>query len=91
MYWHDENDSPETYQVPDDIVDIAFKIDCRTLPLDHAQALSTALHTALPWIAEEPDLGIHTIHVAESGNGWMPRSGSSAIQGSAVWSAVDSA
>jgi len=71
MYWHDENDSPETYQVPDDIVDIAFKVDCRTLPLDHAQALSTALHTALPWIAEEPNLAIHTIHVAESGNGWM--------------------
>ena len=71
MYWQDENDNPDTYQVPEDIVDIAFRVDCRTLPLDHAQALSTALHTALPWIAEEPELAIHSIHVAESGNGWM--------------------
>lgn len=71
MYWHDENDNPETYQVPEDVVDIAFRLDCRTLLLDHAQALSTALHTALPWIVDEPELAIHTIHVAESGNGWM--------------------
>ncbi len=71
MYWQDENENPDTYQVPEDVVDIAFKVDCRTLPLDHAQALSLALHAALPWIAEEPKLAIHTIHVAESGNGWM--------------------
>ncbi len=71
MYWQDEKNSPDTYQVPEDVVDIAFRVDCRTLPLDHAQALSIALHNALPWISEEPELAIHSIHVAESGNGWI--------------------
>lgn len=71
MYWQEKSDNPESYQVPEDIVDLAFKIDCRSLPLDHAQALSSALHIALPWLAEETEIAIHSIHVAESGNGWM--------------------
>lgn len=57
--------------VPDDIVDLAFRIDCRSLPLDHADTLPPALQQVLPWLAEETRAGIHLIHGAESGNGWM--------------------
>ena len=32
--------------------------------------MSQALYEALPWIKEEPELGIHQIHGATSGNGW---------------------
>jgi CRISPR-associated protein Cas6 len=41
------------------------------LPLDHAYGFSTAVRTALPWINEEVQAGIHLVHGAESGNGWM--------------------
>ncbi len=71
LYWQDENDSPELYQVPDDIVDILFKVRCPALPIDHHQALSDAIQQAMPWIATEEDAAIPAIHVAESGNGWM--------------------
>ena len=70
MYWQ-ENESRQRFQVPDDIVDFAYRIDCPTLPLEHAYALSRALHEALPWLADEERAGVHLIHGAESGNGWM--------------------
>lgn len=75
MYWQESNDGQQ-YVVPGDIVDVAFGIRCRTLPVDHAWALSSALRAVLPWLEGEAGAGIHPIHVAESGNGWMrPESG----------------
>ncbi|WJW74339.1 type I-MYXAN CRISPR-associated protein Cas6/Cmx6 [Thiohalobacter sp. IOR34] len=71
MFWQEDIEDDTPYQVPDDIVDLSFRIDCRTLPLDHAHALSSALLAALPWLEEEPDAGVHLIHGAESGNGWF--------------------
>jgi CRISPR-associated protein Cas6 len=71
MYWQDDADRTATYVVPDDILDLNFKVDCRSLPLDHAHALSEAIHEALPWIGGESLAGIHLIHGAESGNGWI--------------------
>ncbi|HEY0722016.1 MAG TPA: type I-MYXAN CRISPR-associated protein Cas6/Cmx6 [Gammaproteobacteria bacterium] len=70
MFWQEE-ENPEHFVVPDRIVDLAFAIDCKTLPVDHAQALSDAIMSVLPWFANEPEAGMHVIHVAESGNGWM--------------------
>jgi CRISPR-associated protein Cas6 len=70
MYWQESRDS-ENFVVPDDIVDMVYGIRCRSLPVDHAYALSQAIQAALPWFAAEDRAGMHTIHVAESGNGWM--------------------
>lgn len=70
MYWQEAKEN-ERYVVPDDIADVVFSIRCRSLPVDHAYALSQAVSRALPWFAEEAHAGLHTIHVAESGNGWM--------------------
>lgn len=70
MFWQEAKEN-ERYIVPDDIVDVVFSIQCRCLPVDHAYLLSQAVSGALPWFAEEKDAGLHTIHVAESGNGWM--------------------
>lgn len=70
MFWQEDEDKDKLFQVPDDIVDINYRITARTLPLDHAYALSSALLSALPWLAEEASAGIHLIHGAESGNGW---------------------
>jgi len=71
MYWTEDIDANKKYETPDEIVDISFKLDCKTLPIDHAQALFTAIDSALPWFSEEDLTGLHLIHVAESGNGWM--------------------
>ncbi len=70
MFWQEAKEN-ERYVVPDDIVDVVYSIDCRALPVDHAYALSRAIQQALPWFSQEKDAGLHTIHVAESGNGWM--------------------
>ena len=68
--WQEEQPvSP--FVVPDDVLDLVFRIDVRCLPLDHAYALSQAILIRLPWLADEPQAGIHLIHGAESGNGWQ--------------------
>lgn len=68
MYWQEEERS-ETFEVPENILDLAFKIDCPTLPVDHAWALSQAISALLPWFAEEGAL--HIVHGGESSNGWQ--------------------
>lgn len=70
MYWQETN-RQETVVVSDDVVDVVYQIACRTLPVDHAWALSRAVQRLLPWVETEPTAGVHTIHVADSGNGWM--------------------
>jgi CRISPR-associated protein Cas6 len=71
MFWSDEADKKKGFSVPDDVVDLSFRIKCPTLPLDHAHALSTSLLDILPWLAEEEYAAIHLIHGATSGNGWF--------------------
>jgi CRISPR-associated protein Cas6 len=70
MYWSDDKEKKQVFVVPDDVVDLAYKFSCPTLPLDHAHALSGALLSELPWLADEPHAGVHLIHGAASGNGW---------------------
>lgn len=70
MFWQEDN-TETPFQVPDDILDVLFSVTCKRLPVDHAYALSAALQRAAPWIAEGVSgVGIHTIHVAGSQNGW---------------------
>ena len=71
MYWQDQEKKKQEYVVPDDVVDVSFKVQCKQLPLDHAYALSKTIQKELPWIFDEPQAGIHLIHGAESGNGWI--------------------
>ena len=69
MLWQESNkDKP--FKVTEDVVDISFRIKCNALPVDHSWALYKALSNCLPWIAEDNDIGIHSIHVAASSNGW---------------------
>ncbi len=71
MFWQDQEDEKQQFVVPDNIVDLSFKVQCKQLPLDHAHALSQTIQQALPWLDEEPHAGMHLIHGAESGNGWI--------------------
>lgn len=63
----------------EEVVDAAFAIECRSLPVDHAFALSAAIQAALPWFAEEPQAGLHTVHGAASGAGWQRPEGEDAL------------
>jgi CRISPR-associated protein Cas6 len=78
MYWQEE-DTRFSPVVRDDVIDVACDIVCRTLPVDHAYPLSQAVLAVLPWLAGEPGAGVHTIHVADSGNGWMRPEGAAAL------------
>ncbi|MGM0553998.1 MAG: type I-MYXAN CRISPR-associated protein Cas6/Cmx6 [Pseudomonadota bacterium] len=68
MFWDDTPGGAPTQA--DDVVDLAFRVQCRELPLDHAHGLSQMVCAALPWLRDEAYAGIHLIHGAESGNGW---------------------
>ena len=53
------------------MIDVTFRIDCKTLPYDHAYALSNEITKNMPWLLEDNLTGIHTLHGPESGNGWV--------------------
>lgn len=68
MFWDEEQKAE--YAVPDEVVDLIYKINCKQIPTMHAFELADALYAALPWLKDEPTVGIHQIHGATSGNGW---------------------
>lgn len=70
MYWQEEAPKQNTL-VSDEVVDLVFGLSCRCLPVDHVHALSQAVQSHLPWLAEEPLAGLHAVNVAASGNGWQ--------------------
>ena len=69
MRW-EEASSPGRAADAVDVVDVAFRLSGRWLPVDHASALRAAVVEVLPWLEDEPEAGIHSIHGAASGNGW---------------------
>jgi len=71
MYWQEDEDKARQKRVSDAIVDVVCKLDCRSLPVDHAYALSEAIGEHLPWLVDEQGAGIHPISIPEAGNGWL--------------------
>ncbi len=71
MFWEEDEDKTLPYKVPEDVIDIIYAIQCKTLPVRHAWELSREIIKHLPWIEQYDYAGIHQIHVAESNNGWM--------------------
>ena len=74
MYWSDPADE-SAFVVPDDIVDVGFRLNCQSLPVDHAYALANSLFDALPWLREEQHAGIHRIHTGVTAHGWQQPGG----------------
>ena len=71
MFWEEEDDKTLPYEAPDDVFDVLFSMDCKSLPIDHAWSLSQEITKLLPWMLEDHEAGMHQIHVAESNNGWI--------------------
>ena len=69
MFWEEPEDK-SVITPSDDVVDLVFKTNCKALPVDHAYTLYQSVKQVLPWV-EAPGVGLHTIHVVASGNGWM--------------------
>ena len=67
MLW--EDDKPEQPQTSNQVVDLAFSMQCRQLPVDHLHALSQALEQVLPDL-QKRRIAVHEIHIAGSQNGW---------------------
>ncbi|MGD2159718.1 MAG: type I-MYXAN CRISPR-associated protein Cas6/Cmx6 [Gammaproteobacteria bacterium] len=70
MLWEDEDKQKKEDVVPDNVVDLSFRISCKQIPTTHAYELAQALYQVLPWLENEPEIGIHQIHGATTGNGW---------------------
>ena len=69
MRWDEESETaPAAHEA--DAIDVAFRLSGRWLPVDHARALRASVLKILPWLEDEPEAGIHSIHGAASGNGW---------------------
>ena len=66
-----EDEQATAAVVSAEVADLAFRLRGRTLPVEHALALRDAVASVLPWLAEHPQAGIHAVHVAASGNGWL--------------------
>ena len=67
-HWIEPTDQPGPQLA--DCVDVSFRIQCASLPVDHAEALSNAVLARVPWLAQATGAGVHTVHVAASQNGW---------------------
>ncbi len=70
MFWNEEDEKEQEFQVPESVVDVSYSLSCKCIPNEHAYLLAEALYKALPWLADEELAGIHPVYGAESGNGW---------------------
>lgn len=70
MYWQSDEDEEKQSHPAGEMVDLAFAIRCKVLPVDHAWALYLAIQHELPWFEDDKRAGIHPIHTAESAHGW---------------------
>lgn len=71
MHWQEEQEERQAKRHSSKVVDAGFRVQCARLPVDNAYALQQALLEALPWLKNEPQVAIHTLQGAESGNGWI--------------------
>ena len=53
------------------VTDLQFELRGKLLPKDHGQDLYSALLELMPWIADEPLLGIHPVQGAPLGDGQL--------------------
>ena len=69
LFWR-ETEEPETrFEVPDDVIDLSFRLRGSRLEIDHAAALAEALQVHLhPGTCGR--IGVHGVRMATSGNGW---------------------
>jgi len=69
VVWQETDDAPPSTPTSS-MCDVVFRINCQTLPVDHAAELTQSICSHVPWLSESKGAGVHPIHVAGSQNGW---------------------
>jgi len=77
MFWRDDKRSEQTFEVPDDVCDLVFRLSGKSIDVDHAHALAEALREHLD-AATCARIGVHGVRMASSGNGWNRPEGAGA-------------
>ena len=69
LFWREAEETEKRFEVPDDVVDLVFRLRGERLAIDHAHALAEELQALL---GDETcqRIGVHGVHMADSGNGW---------------------
>jgi CRISPR-associated protein Cas6 len=52
-----------------DLIEVAFSLGSGRLAQEHRFALAEALERALPWLAQEPEAGVHRLKLVAGGGG----------------------
>lgn len=55
------------------MLDIAFDLEGEAPDRDYRRRLATALEAALPWLADEPEAGVHRLNLAAGGQTLLSR------------------
>lgn len=73
MFWQDDEDENQN---PDsgEVVDVIFRLQGKTLPVDYNFGLYRALLQHAPWLEDSGQPGLNLIFSAEEGNGWERQS-----------------
>ena len=53
-----------------EIVDIIFRLQGKTIPVNHIYPLFTAIKSIAPWLSENSGIGVQLLMAGEEGNGW---------------------
>ncbi len=77
MFWREDKRPEQAYRVPDDVCDLVFRLNGKSIDVDHAHALAKALREHLD-DAICARIGVHGVRMASSGNGWNRPEGAGA-------------
>jgi CRISPR-associated protein Cas6 len=69
MYWQEQDDNKASFQVSNEVFDLLFELNGKSILVDHAYLLAQEVIKNISSQAKE-HIAIHQIRVAESGNGW---------------------
>jgi len=70
MLWQEDDDEIQNYD-NGEVVDIVYRIQGKTLPVDYSFALYQAIQEHVPRVSESNEVGIYLVTAGEEGNGWM--------------------
>jgi CRISPR-associated protein Cas6 len=69
MYWQEQDDNKASFQVSNEVFDLLFELNGKSILVDHAYLLAQEVIKNISKHSKK-GIAIHQIRVAESGNGW---------------------
>jgi CRISPR-associated protein Cas6 len=69
LFWREADEPEASFEVPDEVFDLVFRLRGSKLEIDHAFVLAEALRSRLK-VETFARIGVHGVRMAGSGNGW---------------------